>query len=330
MKYATIGTGWIAQAYIDGARLAGNWELSAVYSRTREAGQAFAEKTGCECVFTDLDSLAQSDAQAVYIASPNAFHYTHSKQMLLAGKHVLCEKPITVTPEEYKELSALAKRRGLIYAEALMFMHNPARLILQNAISKIGEIHSVRFDFSQYSSKAYALLHGDLPNIFNPALATGCLMDLGIYCVYPVLYFWGMPQKITAAATLLENGIDTGGGAFLEYGDKLVNLTYSKLGQDRLGSQIFGVNGTITIGSISQLTDIRLYQLDGSFTQLCGKDTREQLMANEAQGFYRFITEPETYAGHYLLCDTLALQTSTVMQEMRRQAEICFPGYDAQ
>ena len=325
LTYATIGTSWITKAYIDGAALAGGWQHAAIYSRTQESGEAFAAQTSCPTVYTDLAALAKSSVDAVYIGSPNMLHYTHSKQMLRAGKHVICEKPITVTPEEYAELSALAKQKGVIYCEAIMMMHNPARHILADAIEKIGTIRSVRFDFSQYSSKAYALLHGELPNIFNPAMATGCLMDLGVYCVYPALYFWGKPKNVTAIATLLENGSDAGGGAFFDYGDKLVNLTYSKLGQDRLGSQIFGYEGTITIGSLSQLTDIKLYDMQGNATLLHGETSREQLMANEARGFYDFITAPGEHAAHYRQCDALALATSELMQQMRSQAGIRFP-----
>jgi len=324
LTYATIGTSWITKAYIDGAALAGGWTHKAIYSRTQASGEAFAAQTGCHTVYTDLAELAKSEVDAVYIGSPNMLHYAHSKQMLLAGKHVICEKPITVTPGEYAELSALAKQKKLIYCEAIMMMHNPARHILADAIQKIGTIRSVRFDFSQYSSKAYALRKGELPNIFNPAMATGCLMDLGIYCVYPALYFWGKPKKVTAVATLLENGIDTGGGAFFDYGDKLLNLTYSKLGQDRLGSQIFGYDGTITIGSLSQLTDMKLYDMQGSATLLQGETSRTQLMANEAKGFYDFITAPEKHTEYYRQCDTLALAASELMQEMRTQAGIRF------
>ncbi len=326
-RYATIGTSWITKSYIDGCKLTGDWELSAVYSRSKESGDRFAADVGCNCVYTDLDALAASDAQAVYIGSPNMLHYAHSKQMLLAGKHVICEKPITVLPEEYAELSALAKEKGLVYLEALMFMHNPTRFLLEDAMGKIGKILCARFDFSQLSSKAFALYSGELPNIFNPAMATGCLMDLGIYCVYPALYLWGKPKKITAVATLLDNGIDAGGGAFWDYGDKLVTFTYSKLGQDRCGSQIFGEKGTITLQSISQLTDIVLHHTDGTREEIHGATSREQLMANEAKDFYAFITQPEQYAAHYKQCDTIALQASECMREMRRQSGIVFPGY---
>ena len=181
-----------------------------------------------------------------------------------------------------------------------------------------GRITSVHFDFSQLSSKYPAYQRGELPNIFNPALATGCLMDLGIYCVYPALDLFGMPEKITACAHFMESGADGSGVAGLLYGDKLVNFTYSKLGQDRLGSQIFGDNGTIKIESISKL--INMYSVDngGNSQEIIGEVAKEKLMGYEALGFERFIANPDDE--YYGVVKERALQVSRVMKQIR---EIC-------
>jgi predicted dehydrogenase len=238
--------------------------------------------------------------------------------MLENGKHVICEKPITVEPEELSELQNLAKEKGLIYIEAIMYMFNPARELLKEAVSKIGKITSVHFDFSQLSSKYPAYAAGELPNIFNPALATGCLMDLGIYCVYPALDLFGLPQKITACAHIMESGADGSGNSAFLYGDKLVNLTYSKLGQDRLGSQIFGDNGTIIIESISKLTNMRITDKNGNTTEIIGDVEKERLMGYEAVAFEKFIENPNDE--YYSEVKKRALQVSNIMKEIR---DIC-------
>jgi len=327
--YATIGTSSITQSFIQGADLTGNWKLAGIYSRTRERGEAFLKElgglSGDVCLYTDLEALADSDVDAVYIASPNSLHYAQSKFLLERGKHVLCEKPITVLPEECAELTSFAKQKGLVYFEAIMLLHNPVRHKLAEAMGKIGRISSAHFDFSQLSSQYPALKRGETPNVFNPARATGCLMDLGIYCVYPALYFWGEPREITAKASLLPNGIDSGGAAFFRYADgKLVTLTYDKTAQDRLGSQIFGDEGTITIGSISKLTDIALVYKDGTREHIHGDTPKPALMGYEARSLYEFITAPEKTAECYLQCGELALAASKVMREMRQQVGIQF------
>ena len=322
MRYGVIGTGWIAKSFIDGARMLCNPDFVAVYSRTEENGSRFAAENGIDKVYTDINEFANGDFDAVYIASPNRLHFEQTKLMLLSGKHVICEKPITVEPAELSELQALANEKGLIYIEAIMYMFNPARDLLKNAVSKIGRITSVHFDFSQLSSKYPAYLRGELPNIFNPALATGCLMDLGIYCVYPALDLFGMPEKITACAHFMGSGADGSGNSAFLYGDKLVNLTYSKLGQDRLGSQIFGDEGTITIESISKLINMKLIDNKGSVTEIIGDVAKEKIMGYEAQTFEKFIADPSD--PYYEAVKERALQVSRVMKEIREISGISF------
>ena len=315
MKYGVIGTGWIAKAFIDGARLLTNAEFCAVYSRTEESGSKFAAENGMPKVFTDLKEFANGDFEAVYIASPNALHYPQSKLMLESGKHVICEKPITVEPSELEELQALAAEMGLIYIEAIMHMFNPARQLFKDAVSKIGRVTSARFDFSQLSSKYPAYIAGELPNIFNPALATGCLMDLGIYCVYPALDLFGMPEKVTACADFMASGADGGGNASFIYPDKTVTLTYSKLGQSRLGSEIMGDKGTVFTESISKLINLKIADNDGNITEIIGDVPKDRLMGYEAQKFEAFIADPSDPL--YSEAKEKALQVSRVMKQIR-------------
>lgn len=329
MRYAVIGTGWIVDSYIQGASLAGGWELSAVCSRSREKGLAFGEKYGVSTVYTTPEALAADPSiEAVYIASPNSLHYAQSRTMLLSGKHVLCEKPVTVLPEECQELQTLAAERGLIYLEAIMMLHLPQRQAVLDALPALGRITSAHLDFSQLSSKYAAYTRGELPNIFNPRMATGSLMDLGVYCVYPALDWFGLPRRITAAADFLSSGADGSCAAILEYPDKLVTLCCSKTGQSRLGSEIFGDAGTLTLESISKLTGIRLYQNDGSFRTLAGEIDKPVLMSGEARDFLRYITSPEETREEYAYASRMSLEVSRTMAEIRRLAGIRFPGYE--
>lgn len=322
MKYGIIGTGWIAKAFIDGARMLCDAEISAIYSRSEESGNTFAKENKIPLVFTDINGFASENFDAVYIASPNRLHYSQSKLMLENGKHVICEKPITVEPEELEELQNLAKEKGLIYSEAIMYMFNPAKELLKSALSKIGRITSAHFDFSQLSSKYPAYLNGELPNIFNPALATGCLMDLGIYCVYPALDLFGIPQKITACARFMDSGADASGNAALLYPDKLVTFTYSKIGQDKLGSQILGDEGTIVIESVSKLTNMKLINKNGDIQEIIGNVEKEKLMGFEAAGFEKFISNPND--PYYTVTSERALQVSKLMKNIRTVSGIKF------
>ena len=323
MKFGTIGTSGITDRFLEAAGTVEGLRHAAVYSRSEEAARGFAERHGAENVFTDLDQMAASDSiDAVYIASPNALHYQQSKLFLEHGKHVLCEKPAAAAPEELRELRRLAERNHVVYLEAIIMLHLPARQKLKEALREIGNITSARLDYSQLSSKYPAYLAGETPNIFNPKLAAGCLMDLGVYCVYPALDFFGVPERIVSAAGFLRTGADGYGSSLFLYPDKQVTLTYSKLGDSRIGSEIIGDKGTIAIGSISKLADIRLIRSDGSEEVLAGTAPSSVFMAGEALDFYRYVTAPETCREEYRCAGELSERVSEAMAEIRRQAGI--------
>ena len=324
MRFATIGTSLIAEQFVAGARLSGVWEHAAVYSRKRETGLAFCEKTGCTgAVYTSPDDLAQADIDAVYIASPNVCHYEQSKFFLERGKHVLCEKPITVTAAQYRELRTLAAQNGLVYMEAIMSRHANNRQTLHDAVARLGRISTARLDFCQLSSRYAAYRRGEHPNIFNPALYGGALMDLGIYCVWAAVDLFGKPDRISATASFGENGIDVAGSATFVYPTFSAVLTYAKNGQSRIGSEIVGDNGTVSMRLISMYADITEYAVGGEsvFTPSADKVT---VMSEEATRFAAYIQTPDT-ADYAVLCD----QTQTVldcMDAMVQAAGITYQG----
>ncbi|MBE6800755.1 MAG: Gfo/Idh/MocA family oxidoreductase [Ruminococcaceae bacterium] len=317
LKYSVIGTSWITKSFIEGANLYEDLSLDGVYSRSFEKGRAFAEETGAKRVFTDINDLAFSDTDLVYVASPNVCHYEQCKLLLLNGKHVICEKPITITADEFKELCNIAKQNNLVYFEAIMYMHTPLRQVLKDAVSKIGNIRSATIDFSQLSSKYQALKDGELPNIFNPEMKTGALNDLGIYCVYPVIDLFGMPEKITPVQHFLHTGADGSGSAAFEYSDKLVTITYSKVGQSRSASQIMGDEGTITIDSISKLDGIKFYNNAGEETILNGETDKKYLMGNEAKSAIDFILGRQGTDKFLKECQLMNEKVLLCMEKMR-------------
>ena len=331
VRYATIGTSWITETFIGGAMGVEGLELGAVYSRNAEKGRSFADQfTAAGCgkeipVYTDLLEMAQSsEIDAVYIASPNKLHYEQSKLFLENGKHVICEKPITIHPEQLSELQNLAREKGLIYMEAIMMLHQPQLSALKNAVARLGIIRTAHIDFSQLSSKYQAYVDGKNPNIFNPEFCTGALMDLGIYCIYFVLELFGQPDNLVIHSQFLESGADATGDLMMIYPDKHVSVSYSKVGQNRLGSQIFGDQGTLTIELISQLTGMNLHTKDGGIMQVWGDEDKNKLMGAEAQSFYHYITEPKKYAEHYTYCSQQAMAVCRMLEDLRGQAGIRF------
>lgn len=327
LKFGIIGTSWITEAYVDGALDSGLWELTAIYSRTRERGMAFGEKYKVNKVFTDLDEMAaSSDIDAVYIASPNYLHTSHAKKFIAAGKHVICEKPLASHAKEVEELQKAAEQYNVIYLEAIMFMHLPARKLLDEAVQKIGPVSMAKLDFCQRSSKLDQYLGGKIPNIFNPKMEAGALMDLGIYCLYPALYLFGEPESCDISVTMLDTGVDGSGAVTMKYSDKLVSIPYSKVGQAGADSDIQGALGTISIASISKLGYMKITYADGRTEDICGEEPKFKLMGYEAKDFYRFIANRKETAGEYARCAELSLQVTRLLEELRKKAGILFPS----
>ena len=325
VSFGIIGTNWITDKFIEGTRIAGGFSLNAVFSRSEETGRAFAGKYGVKNVFTSLEEMAAFDGiDAVYIASPNSFHYQYSKLFLQAGKHVICEKPAAVTSDEIRQLQEIALEKGLVYIEAIIMMHVPQYGIVRQQLPRLGKITTARIDYCQFTSKYQAVQRGETPNVFNPVFATGTLMDIGVYCVYPAVAFFGMPERMITHAGFLPNGSDIFGSSIFCYPDKQVVLTYSKFSEGRIGSEIGGDQGNLEIGAIGRLANISFVDMQGNRTKLYGDPSKEELMSGEARDFYRYITDPEGTAEEYRECRELSLKVALLMEQMRRDAGIVF------
>ncbi len=319
MNFAVIGTGWICDEYIKGALDSGLWTFKGVYSRNYDTGLAFSNKYGCDKVFLSLEELAASDEiDAVYVGSPNVLHFEHSKLLLNAKKHVICEKPLVSYSWQAMDLYESAKENGVVFLEAIMFMHLPQRKLLEEAITKIGDISMATFDFCQRSSKLDAYLKGEtLPNIFNPDMHTGSLMDLGVYCIYPALYLFGEPDSFSADSLRMKTGVDGAGIVTFNYPDKKVCLRYSKLGEASSHSDIQGTGGTIHVESISRLANIDITYNDKSKEFVYGDDEKYILMGHESKSFYEFINNPDEE--FYETCVELSLLVCEYLQKLREE-----------
>lgn len=324
IKLATVGTSAITEKFLAACRLTGRYNLHTAYSRSRENGESFAKAQGFEYFSDDLRAVAENpQIDAVYIATPNVFHYEQSRLFLENGKNVICEKPIVTDCEKYDELLSLANKKGLIYAEAIMSRHCAGRKILLDAISRIGRISQARIDFCQLSSRYERYKNGEKLNIFDMSLATGTLMDLGVYCVYAAIDLLGNPDTVSATAAFDNKGADLSGGAVLGYKDFTAVLSYSKIGQSAIGSEIVGDKGVVKIGSISQYADISLVK-DGRETLLLGTPDRAEVMRGEADKFADYI-EKEAFSGDYESVCKLTHNVHTCMDLIKQSAKIKYP-----
>ena len=179
IRLGTVGSGVIVHSILDNVKVTDGIRRTAVYSRSEDKGKALAAEYGADRVYTDMDAfLADDEVNFVYIATPNLLHYEQTKKALMAGKNVICEKPFCTKAEQARELVAIAKEKHLFLVDAVPTAFLPNFEILKRKLPKIGKVKLVLGNYSQYSGRYDQVLKGEVPNIFNPEYAGGCLMDI--------------------------------------------------------------------------------------------------------------------------------------------------------
>ncbi len=325
MKLATIGTSWITDKFLSAAKTVDGVRICAVYSRNEQRAEEFAKKHNAELYFTDLQKMAESDIyDSVYIASPNSLHYEQSKLFLENGKNVICEKPATTTREQMTELFELAESKGLVYCEAIMTIHTDGFIKIREMLDSLGRVRSAHFDFYQLSSKYQLYVDGKNPNIFNPEMHTGCLMDIGVYNLYLAIGLFGMPDKIISDAVNLENGCDAAGTAVFRYDNLSVVLNYSKVGQTYSHSEIIGDKGTILLESVSQLTGVSFRHKEEAKEIIPYEVSRDEIMSGEIRFFKKLCEEVNYTDVEYIFAKKTALDVRAACDIIRKDNSFLF------
>lgn len=324
IRFGVVGTNWITEELIRAGQEVDDFRLTAVYSRTEERAGEFAQKFGVTTIFTDLRAMAQSaEIDAVYIASPNSFHARQAIIFLSHGKHVLCEKPIASNKRELAEMVETANRNRVVLMEAMKSTLNPNFASIRENLHKIGEIRRFFASYCQYSSRYDAYKAGTVLNTFNPAFSNGALMDIGIYCLYPLAVLFGKPDQVKANAVMLESGVDGEGSILLSYGGMDAVVIYSKITNSTLPSEIQGEQGTMVIDRINSPDRVEIRYRDGQVENLTVTQESHS-MSYELEEFIRLIQtgrlESEINSHQH------SLITMEIMDEARRQIGLLFPN----
>ena len=199
IRFAVIGTNWFTRQFVEAAHESGKYKLTAVYSRSLEQAQHFANDFSVEHLFTSLEAMAESDAiDAVYIASPNALHFSQTQLFLSHKIHVICEKPLASNLAEVDAAIACARENQVVLFEAFKTASLPNFHLLRQALPKVGKLRKVFFNYCQYSSRYQRYLDGENPNTFNPAFSNGSIMDIGFYCLASAVALFGEPKSVQA------------------------------------------------------------------------------------------------------------------------------------
>lgn len=205
LRIGVLSTANIAHPFCEGLVGSSTVQVVAVGSRSAEAAAAFAQRHGIARVHASYEALlADPEVDAIYNPLPNSLHAPWSEKAMRAGKHVLCEKPLTVTLAEARSLFAVSQQTGRVLLEAYPYRYQPQTLRMRQLVEEgaIGEVRSVQSYFG------FNLALG--PNIrFDPALGGGATLDAGCYAVSLARLAVGRrPVRVTAQAVYTDTDVD--------------------------------------------------------------------------------------------------------------------------
>lgn len=211
-NWVSLGCGVIANELAQAMAKEG-LTLYGVANRTYSKAVDFAKKYNIPNVYKSIDdALNDENVDIIYISTPHNTHIKYLRQALKKGKHILCEKSITLNIDELEEAKKLAEENNVILAEAMTIYHMPIYKRLNEIIDSgaLGELKIIQMNFGSY--KEY-----DMANrFFNPNLAGGALLDIGVYALSFIRWF--MSEKPTQICSQVKNapsGVDEQAGILL-------------------------------------------------------------------------------------------------------------------
>lgn len=253
LRWGVMGSGWIADKFIESVRAHTDQQLVAVGSRTQASADAFAARMGLSKAHGSYEALVTDpDLDVIYVATPHNFHLESVRLALEAGKHVLVEKPMALNRAQAVEMVALARRQQVFFAEALWTFFLPKFDVLRQVLAAqvIGEIKSVHTDYGEYFTRDH--------RIFNPQLAGGPLLDLGTYPVSLLTELLGVPERVVGVGQPDPSGVN---------GQLSAVLTDARGNQGTLSTTLYGITPTnaVIVGTEGTITFDGPFNLPGSF-----------------------------------------------------------------
>jgi predicted dehydrogenase len=205
IRWGILGTGRIAGEFAQGLQHAPGGKLVAVGSRGQGTAQAFARQHGIARVHASYQSLVEDpEVDVIYVASPHSTHCEHTLMCLDAGKHVLCEKPLAVNLQEANLMMDRARQQECFLMEAMWMWFVPLIQEARKRIAQgvIGQVRMIQADFG------FRVDLNPEARLFNPHLAGGALLDVGIYPIAFASLFLGPPQQIVSLPSICATGVD--------------------------------------------------------------------------------------------------------------------------
>ena len=287
LNWGIIGTGLIAHE-MGAALKAANAELYAVSGTSLAKAKQFQQELGVRKAYgSPQEMLEDENLSIVYIATPHNAHYEWIRKALLAGKHVFCEKSITVNSRQLEECVSIAEEKGLVICDGTTLLHMPLFKKLRQMIDDgaIGAVKMVQVNFG--SCKEY-----DVTNrFFSKELAGGALLDIGVYAVSFARFFMkSKPNAVLTTANYFETGVDETSGILLKNADgEMAVIALSMRAKQPKRGIVAGEKGFIEISDYPRAVKATVTYTEDGRTETVEAGRTEDALLYEVQDMQEYV-----------------------------------------
>lgn len=306
-RWGIVGPGVIAHKFADALNHIENAKLQAVASTNAQRAKEFAKKYSVPNYYANYEQLFSDDTvDIVYVATAHNFHCHNTIDALRAKKHVLCEKPMAVNASQVKQMINSARSNKVFLMEAMWTRFLPVIAAVRDIIEK-GTIGPPQLLYADFGVK----FNFDPQNrLYNPNLAGGALLDLGVYCVSMASMIFGRPNNISSTIKMADTGVDERSTVLLEYDNAKAAVLFQALDLETpKQALIIGTEGSIKLHPIwLQGSDYTL-KLNNGTEKTYNTDTHKN-------GFiYQIMAVHESLDAGKTQCDLMSLEETLTIAE---------------
>ncbi|MDF0716459.1 Gfo/Idh/MocA family oxidoreductase [Muricauda sp. 334s03] len=320
IRWGIVGPGKIARKFVLDLLLVADAEVTAVASRSLERAKEFADEYGVQHTFGSYDELFQSGTvDVVYIATPHNFHKDLSVKALENGIGVLCEKPMGVNRAEVVEQVNASKQHNAFLMEAMWSRFNPSIKKIKQLVDA-GEIGNLKYLHADFAF--YALDRDEDSRLLNPNLASGTILDIGIYPIFLSYLLLGMPDTIMAASKIHENGTELQTSMIFDYPDAQAMLYSGFTSNSKMEAEISGTKGEVFLNP-------RWHEADGYTLTKEGETDQVDLPLTGIGYYYEILEVHKCLKDNKIESDLWShqnsLDLSALLDTVREKCGVSFP-----
>jgi predicted dehydrogenase len=322
IKWGIIGTGTIAAKFSTALNSMEDTEITAVASRSHDKARAFADRFRIKKAYGSYEELARDpEIDVVYIGTPHTEHKANASLCILNGKAVLCEKPFTLNEKDSNHLMELAKKQDVFLMEAMWTKFLPATKAVKKWIQDkiIGEVKYFNISFG------FRTEFDPGSRLYDPALAGGALLDVGVYPIAYVLHMLDrLPDRVASSAYLGKSGVDEMNVIAFCYNDGVMADLSSAICADTGGDAIMiGDKGKIVVPNFWSADRVRLFDNDGKLAEEVLLPFTSNGYVYEAEEVNRCVREGRKESDIHSLSDTLEIMRLT--DGLRKEWGLVYP-----